>query len=121
MSTKGRSRTTYIVKTINKALQDHVESKHLVAVSSKYNTNGNVIICTREDQTAVELAKYSHLFTELIASGRDEMSYAGQIDDGTRYKSTTLTQLAKLTVVSGPWVGSIWMFRSYFLVALSHP
>ncbi|KAK0485343.1 hypothetical protein EDD18DRAFT_1428674 [Armillaria luteobubalina] len=60
-----------LVKTINEALQDHDDAKHMVVVSGKYNTNGNVIICTREDQTAVELAKFSHLFTDLIAPGRD--------------------------------------------------
>ncbi|KAF8202788.1 Endonuclease/exonuclease/phosphatase, partial [Mycena galopus ATCC 62051] len=61
---------TLLNDEINIRLTADKDAGHLKVVSHKWTPNGHCIIFTRMDQTAAELIKYQHLFTDAIAPGR---------------------------------------------------
>jgi hypothetical protein len=47
-----------VVTTLNQALGGNPKAKHLKIVAANFNYEGNLIVSTRSDQTAVELIKF---------------------------------------------------------------
>jgi hypothetical protein len=58
-----------IVETVNQALGNHPDAKHLKVVAAKFNNQGNLILSTRADQKAAELISFSKIFIDLINCG----------------------------------------------------
>ena len=56
-----------IVTEINAALASHQPSSHMKVVAANFNTQGNLIISTRSDQTASELLKSGDLITPILS------------------------------------------------------
>ena len=52
---------------INAALATKQASKHMKVVAANFNSQGNLIISTRSDQTAAELLKFHEALTPVIA------------------------------------------------------
>ena len=66
-----RQQPPIIVKMVNAALASRNESKHLKVVAASYNKQGNLILSTRADQTAAELAKYDYIIKPAITTTRE--------------------------------------------------
>ena len=58
-----------IVETVNRALEQKPDTRHLKVVAAKFNNQGNLILSTRADQKAAELLACSNLFIHLIDCG----------------------------------------------------
>jgi len=76
-----------LVSSINDALSTNARSKHLCVVAAKYNTQGNLVLSTRADQTAAELLKYADTFLPIIRDDKydvlaneDKKWYKIQVD-----------------------------------------
>ncbi|KAJ7862235.1 Endonuclease/exonuclease/phosphatase, partial [Mycena olivaceomarginata] len=54
---------------INDRLAADPQASHLKVVSHKWTYNGHCVVLTRADQSAAELIKFQHLFTDAIAPG----------------------------------------------------
>ena len=57
-----------IVMKINKALVTSAKTKHLKVVAANYNRQGNIILSTRTDQSAADLAKHEDIIKPVLVS-----------------------------------------------------
>jgi hypothetical protein len=55
-----------IVMRINKALTAAPQAKHIKVVAATYNKQGNIILSTRADQSAAELAKHEDIIKPVL-------------------------------------------------------
>ena len=64
-----------IVGSINDGLDTNPKSKHIRVVAASFNTQGNLILSTRSDQTAEELLKFQNSFSHVLTniSNRQEV------------------------------------------------
>ena len=56
-----------IVSKVNAALSTSQESSHIKVVAASYNKQGNIILSTRADQTAAELAKHENILRPVLS------------------------------------------------------
>ncbi|PPQ85683.1 hypothetical protein CVT25_002135 [Psilocybe cyanescens] len=66
---KDKSEPETIVQTVNDALRNDPKSNHLRVVAARFNSQGNLILSTRADQTAAELITHANLFIPTINKG----------------------------------------------------
>ena len=94
----NRREPSDIVSKINASLTSTPQTKHIRVVAANYNKQGNIIISTRADQTAAELAKHEEIIKPALVriSGirevvirEDKKWYKVQID-GVSTGSLTL-------------------------------
>lgn len=64
-----------IVSMINAALTSSRKANHIKVVAATYNKQGNIILSTRADQTAAELAKHEDIIKPVLAeiSGTEDV------------------------------------------------
>ncbi|KAJ7185249.1 hypothetical protein C8R46DRAFT_875181, partial [Mycena filopes] len=74
LAPEERPEPMQLCKEINARLAGDAKAKDMLVVSTKWNTHGNCIVFTREDQTAAELVKHAHLFTDIIGRGKQTVA-----------------------------------------------
>jgi hypothetical protein len=73
--TEQRPDPSKIVGSINEALANNPQAKHMKVVAASFNNQGNLILSTRTDQTAEDLMKFQNSFAHILAdiSNRQEI------------------------------------------------
>jgi len=94
-----------VISTINNALANShsLKAKHIKAVASSYNNQGNLILSTRADQRAADLLQYAETFLPLISQGYntsalgDKCWFKRQIDGVSTHTMTNYGSRTLLT------------------------
>ena len=66
LSERDKKDPHLIVRSVNAALEKNPRSRHLRVVAAKFSMQGNLILSTRADQTAAELAQVSDVIAPII-------------------------------------------------------